>query len=62
MPEAVERVGEQVVVKDQAEPTIVVVIVFIKHVERLGEGHLAILLVRGIVLINQFTSFIFKLL
>ena len=55
VPQAVERVGEQVVVADQVDPTIVVVLVFIKHVEPLGEGRLALLSVRGNVLIEQFT-------
>ena len=52
MRRAVERVGERVAVEDQAAPTIVVVLVFIKHVEPLGEGRLALLWVRGNVLIN----------
>ena len=52
MPQAVEHVVERVAVEDQEDHIIVVVLVYIKHVEIRGEGRLALLWVRDDILME----------
>ena len=52
MPQAVEHVVVRVAVEDQEDHIIVVVLVYIKHVEIRGEGRLAFLRVRDDILME----------